>query len=214
MCSVGAEARDGPDGAVYGAFASRTPCVRSPERKDRRGHTCRKVYDAMRALAASFGVGALVFAGCGGSASAGAAAPSASVCRVTVVSAATRPPRPVPASFNYGNAKIAVALSPTDGKLVAGRLRSGGSRATINTDGSIYAKYGWWRAGSAKPVITGWLVTDPRRHLRASVPGGYGGGFQATGLTFPTTGCWRVTGLFAGSRLAFTVLVTKSPLGP
>src|SRR5436309_15506063 len=73
---------------------------------------------------------------------------STSRCRVTVVRAATRPPRSVPASFNYGSAEIAVALSPANGKLVAGRLPSGGSRATINVDGSIYAKYGWWRAGS------------------------------------------------------------------
>lgn len=144
----------------------------------------------------------------------GAAERSTPGCRVTVVSAATRPPRPVPASFNYGNTKIAVALIPTDGKLVAGRLPSGGSRATINADGSIYAKYGWWRAGSAKPVISGSLMTDPRRHLRASVPGSYGSGFQATGLTFPTTGCWRVTGRFSEAMLHFTVLVTKSPLGP
>jgi hypothetical protein len=133
-------------------------------------------------------------------------------CHVTVVSAATRPPRPVPASFNYGNAKIAVALFPTNGKLVAGRLGSGGARAGINTDGSIYAKYGWWRSGSAKPAISGWLVTDPRRHLRADVPDGYGRGFQATGLTFPTTGCWHVIGRSGGASLAFTVLVTKSRL--
>lgn len=135
-------------------------------------------------------------------------------CRVTVVSAATRPPRSVPASFNYGNAKIAVALFPTNGRLVAGRLRSGGSRAVVNADGSVYAKYGWWRSGSGKPAVNGWLVTDARRRLRADVPGGYGSGFQATGLTFPTTGCWRVTGRFGGSSLAFMVLVTKSPLGP
>lgn len=134
-------------------------------------------------------------------------------CRVTVVSAAMRPPRQVPTSFNYGNATIAVALFPKNGELVAGRLASGGSRATINRDGSIYAKYGWWRAGSGKPVISGSLATNPHRHLRASVPGGYGSGFQATALTFPTTGCWRVTGRFGRAVLVFTVLVTKSPLG-
>jgi hypothetical protein len=139
---------------------------------------------------------------------------SAARCRVTVASGATRPPKPIPPSFNYGNAMIAVALNPVDGRLVAGRLPSGGERATINRDGSIYAKYGWWRAGSTKPVITGRLVDDPKRRLRADVPGGYGNGFQATGLTFPTIGCWRVTGRFGRARLAFTVLVSKSPLGP
>ena len=138
---------------------------------------------------------------------------SAARCQVTVASVATRPPKPVPPSFNYGNATIAVALNPANGRLVAGRLPSGGSRATINRNGSIYAKYGWWRAGAAKPVITGWLVDDPRRRLRADVPGGYGSGFQTTGLTFPSIGCWRVTGKLRKASLAFTVLVTKSPLG-
>jgi hypothetical protein len=137
----------------------------------------------------------------------------AGTCRVTVASAATRPPHPVPPSFNYGNAKIAVALNPVDGKLVAGRLPSGGVRARINPDGSIYAKYGWWRAGSKKPVITGWLIKHPKRRLRVSVPGGYGGGFQAAELTFPTVGCWRVMGKFQNVRLVFTVLVSKSTLG-
>jgi len=141
---------------------------------------------------------------------AGAPAPT---CRVTVASAATRPPRPVPRSFDYGNGKIAVALDPPNGRLVAGRLPSGGSRATIGPDGSIYAKVGWWRAGSAKPVVSGRLVGHPARRLHADVPNGYGSGFQATGLTFPTTGCWRVTGSFGGATIAFTVLVTKSPLG-
>jgi hypothetical protein len=46
------------------------------------------------------------------------------------------------------------------------------------------------------------------------VPGGYGRGFQATVLTFPTIGCWRVTGRVGRARLTFTLLVTKSPLGP
>lgn len=84
----------------------------------------------------------------------------------------------------------------------------------INPDGSIYAKFGWWRAGSKRPTIVGWrLGGEPTVRLHADVPGSYGYGFQATGLTFPTTGCWRVTGRFGNARLTFTVLVTKSPLG-
>jgi hypothetical protein len=139
---------------------------------------------------------------------------AAARCNVTIASARTRPPEPVPRSFNYGNAMIAVALSPNNGRLVAGPLAGGGQRATINADGSISAKYGWWRAGSAKPVITGRRLDAPARPLRAHVPSGYAKGFQATGLTFPTTGCWRVTGTFGNARLVFTVLVTKSRLAP
>jgi len=137
----------------------------------------------------------------------------ASSCPVTDVRG-RRPPDPAQPSFNYGNATIRVALVPKNGHLVAGRLPGGGERATINEDGSIDAKVGWWRSGSGKIRISGRRLDAPAPPLRAHVPGGYGRGFQASGLTFPTTGCWRVTGRYAGASLTFTVLVTKSGLGP
>jgi len=139
----------------------------------------------------------------------------AQACPVTVVGPRTRPPASVPRSFNYGNASVAVALYPPDGHLVAGRLPGGGRRATIDADGSIGAKYGWWRDGDdARLKISGHRLDAAAKPLIADVPNGYGIGFQATGLTFPTTGCWRVTGTFKSARLSFIVRVTKSPLGP
>jgi hypothetical protein len=139
---------------------------------------------------------------------------SAAICNVTVANARNRPPSRVPRSFDYGNATIAVALNPPNGRLVAGRLPGGGVRATINADGSIDAKYGWWRAGDGAISITGRRLDGPAPPLKAHVPDGYGNGFQATGLTFATTGCWRVTGSYKRAHLTFTVLVTKSRLGP
>lgn len=134
-------------------------------------------------------------------------------CAVTDVRG-RRPPDPALPSFNYGNAKIRVSYVPKDGHLVAGRLPGGGWRATINDDGSIDAKFGWWRAGSGKIRISGRRLDGPAPPLRTHVPDGYSAGFQATGLIFPTTGCWRVTGRYGGASLTFTMLVTKSPLGP
>lgn len=141
-----------------------------------------------------------------------AASPSWLACAPTVA----RAPAPDPArpSFNYGNDRLRVALVPENGRLVAGTLPGGGTRATINPDGSIDAKYGWWRAGSGKIRISGRRLDRAAPPLRAHVPEGYGSGFQATGLTFPTTGCWRVTGDYEAASLVFTVLVTRSPLGP
>jgi hypothetical protein len=140
---------------------------------------------------------------------------AATTCKVTVASIRTRPPKPVPPSFNYGNAMIAVALFPPSGMWVAGLLPSGGRRATINKDGSIDVKLGWWRAEAAPRIaISGRRLDAPAAPLKAHIPDGYDRGFQATGLTFPTTGCWRVTGRFRSAQLTFTVLVTKSPLGP
>ena len=121
----------------------------------------------------------------------------------------------MPRSFDYGNASVAVDLNPPNGHLVAGRLPGGGWRATINANGSIDAKYGWWRAGDdARLTISGHRLDAAAPPLIADVPNGYGVGFQATGLTFPTIGCWRVTGRFKSATLSFVVRVTKSPLGP
>ena len=136
-----------------------------------------------------------------------------SSCAVTDVRG-RQPPDPATPSFNFGNTVIRVALVPKNGRLVAGRLAGGGERATINEDGSIDAKFGWWRAGSGKIRISGKRLDASAPRLRAHVPSGYGRGFQATGLTFPTTGCWRITGRYAGASLTFTVLVAKSRLGP
>ena len=136
-------------------------------------------------------------------------------CVVTTVKRATRPPGSVPVSFNYGNARIAVALSPPNGRIVAGRLPGGGYRAEIEQDGSIAAKYGWWRSRARPKLrVSGHRLDEPAPHLRASIPDGYDRGFQATGISFPTTGCWRVTGRVGTATLTFTVLVSKSRLGP
>ena len=136
----------------------------------------------------------------------------ASTCPVTDVRG-RRPPDPATPSFNYGNATIRVALSPPNGRIVAGRLPGGGYRATLNEDGSIDAKVGWWRSGSGRIRISGRRLDRPAPPLRAHVPAGYPAGFQASGLTFPTTGCWRVTGRYRDASLTFTVLVGKSRLG-
>jgi hypothetical protein len=119
-----------------------------------------------------------------------------------------------PQGFNYGNARLRVALSWPNGTLAAGVLPNGGSRATIGSDGSISAKVGWWRDARGIPFarlrITGKRLDRPAPPLRAHVPEGYGAfGFQPTGLVFPTVGCWRVVGRDGPARLAFVVRVTK-----
>jgi hypothetical protein len=46
--------------------------------------------------------------------------------------------------------------------------------------------------------------------LRADIPGDYGPtGFQATGVTFASAGCWDITGRVGDEHLTFTVLVTR-----
>jgi hypothetical protein len=122
----------------------------------------------------------------------------------------TRPSRTPPfpgEDFNYGNGYLGAALWPR-GRLVASR--GGATWAQILPDGSIWAKVAWWRAVPGRLTIHGERLDGPAPPLRASVPMGYGStGFQSTGLTFPTAGCWRVAGRVAAHELEFVVFVTK-----
>jgi len=101
-------------------------------------------------------------------------------------------------------------------RLRAGVLADGGARATINRDGSISAKVGWWVRDVARLSIVGRRLDRPAPPLRARIPFGYGPqsdigasvGFQPSGLTFPTVGCWRVVGRAGSAGLTFVVRVT------
>jgi hypothetical protein len=59
--------------------------------------------------------------------------------------------------------------------------------------------------------ITGHRLDGPAPPLTASVPEGYGeSGFQASGVTFPTAGCWEVTGRVGDATLTFVTLVVAA----
>jgi hypothetical protein len=166
---------------------------------------------AVRTLVATI-AGLLALFGSGG-----VSAPSAAAnpCPVTV------PTRTVPrdarfsaAAFNYGGRHLRAHLGWRKGVLRAGRLPDGGYMATIESDGSIRTKVGWWRGLSGELVITGRRVDAPAPPLRASSSSiGYGpSGFQPSSLVFPTVGCWKVVGRLGRAKLAFVVKVTKIPM--
>jgi hypothetical protein len=137
------------------------------------------------------------------------ASPTQSACHVTV---ATRVARqgPSAAGFDYGTGLLGVQLGWPNGTLPAGILADGGSWATVEDDGSIRAKVGWWRGVRGRLRVTGRRLDAPAPPLEAHVPGGYGPrGFQPTGLVFPTVGCWRVVGAVGDARLTFVVRVTR-----
>jgi hypothetical protein len=81
----------------------------------------------------------------------------------------------------YGNGALFAGLAPA-------------------TDGEWYAKpyehkVLWWRAVEGKLTIQGRRLDALAPPLAASMPDGYGPwGIQPSGLTFPTPGCWEVSG--------------------
>jgi hypothetical protein len=68
-------------------------------------------------------------------------------------------------------------------------------------------KVGWFRPAGATLEITGQRLDAEAPALQAEVPCCYPSRFQATGLYFPTEGCWQITARAGGSVLKFVVEV-------
>jgi len=134
------------------------------------------------------------------------AVPSAAAdgCAVTPP-VAFEPPPGVAANELFG-----ADASYGNGQLWVGGLGQGGVIAQPpEADGSIRYKLGWWRATEGQLQITGHRLDAPAPALRAEIPDGYGPtGFQASGLYFPTDGCWQVEGRVGAAVLTFVTWVT------
>jgi hypothetical protein len=68
-------------------------------------------------------------------------------------------------------------------------------------------KVGWFRPAGAALEITGQRIDAQAPALEAHIPCCYPTRFQATGLIFPTEGCWEVTAKAEDSELSFVVWV-------
>ena len=66
-------------------------------------------------------------------------------------------------------------------------------------------KTGWFRPAGEMLEITARRLDGDAPAFEASVPCCYPTRFQATGLTFPTAGCWEVTAQAGESLLTFVV---------
>lgn len=87
-----------------------------------------------------------------------------------------------------------------------------GGTLTIDPDrsGKLRMKFGWWRAVNGRLTIEGYRLDGSDDKLTADIPDGYGDtGFQATGIYFPSEGCWEVTGKAGKGELKFVVEVRK-----
>jgi len=68
-------------------------------------------------------------------------------------------------------------------------------------------KMGWFRPEGATLEITGQRLDGQAPPLEASIPCCYPTRFQATGLNFPTEGCWEVTAKAADRELSFVIMI-------
>lgn len=119
-------------------------------------------------------------------------------------------PIPAPASFAERLFGSAEALGNED-LWVGGIGRAGvilADPVMVAADGTIGWKLGWWRITPGNLSITGRRLDGDASTLRASVPDGYGAsGFQASGVDFPSGGCWEITGRAGGAPLSFVTFV-------
>ena len=95
----------------------------------------------------------------------------------------------------------------------------------INADRTIWAgwdaanltqgrnKVLWIRPQGTDLEISGRRLDSEASPLVASIPCCYPTGFQATGLTFPTAGCWEVKAKAGSSALTFVTLVKPRSQG-
>jgi hypothetical protein len=108
----------------------------------------------------------------------------------------------VPGTTFYGNGKLFTLLN-LNGVLLA-------PADMVKPDGSIGWKFPWWRYATGHITITGRRLDAPAGQLMSYVPAGYGDtGFQATGVTFPSEGCWQVTAKMDHTALTFVTFVIK-----
>jgi hypothetical protein len=115
-----------------------------------------------------------------------------------------------PPGVKYGSEFLQTALWP-EGRVV---FAPGGPGSVLN-NGALEMKFPWWRLVSGDLTIEGHRLDGIAPPLQADIPKGYGAsGFQATGLIFPTVGCWQVTGRVGEGKLTFVTEVVKIGGGP
>ena len=109
----------------------------------------------------------------------------------------SKPPGPMFGSEPHGNGSIWVGL-----------WHSNVVVWDAQPDGSVTTKFGWWRGVSGKLRIDGRRLDAQAPPLVGHASDGYGdSGFQSSGITFPTEGCWQVTGRVGDASLTFVTLV-------
>jgi hypothetical protein len=121
-------------------------------------------------------------------------------------------PRADPASIGQGLFGSANAYG-NSGLWVGGMGDRGiivGYDDLIQPDGTISWKYGWWRITPGTLTITGRRLDAAAPALIPDVPQGYRlVDFQASGVVFPTEGCWQITGRVGNTTLTFVTFVIK-----
>lgn len=115
-----------------------------------------------------------------------------------------KPPGENDVGANHGNGRLWTTMWPHNVVIATPDY--------IAPDGSVGMKWPWWWRGvEGKLAIMGRRLDGEAPPLTAAIPAGYEGrGFQPSGISFPTEGCWEVTGAVGDAKLTFVTLVLKA----
>jgi len=104
----------------------------------------------------------------------------------------------------YGNGSLWVGGLWPNGVVIM-------TRDDVGADGRLGMKFGWYRLTSGYLTITGRRLDAPAPPASGlTFPGGYGlTGFDASGVNYPTEGCWQATGRVGRVALTFVTFVIK-----
>ena len=104
--------------------------------------------------------------------------------------------------------------TPVDGNYLVNQDRSiwasawwTGQEENYLRAGAEGFKVGWFRPEGADLEIVGRRIDAEAAPLDVHIPCCYPTRFQATGLYFPSAGCWEITAKAADSELTFVVWV-------
>jgi len=121
----------------------------------------------------------------------------------------TKPWRTSMAGFDsaHGNADLWVGALWPHGIVIV-------SPDNVGPGGELSMKFGWYRLTSGYLTITGQRL-DGSAPPASGQTSGYGlTGFNASGVIFPTEGCWQVTGRVGRAALTFGTFVIKGHCDP
>jgi hypothetical protein len=86
-----------------------------------------------------------------------------------------------------------------------------GSTVVKRPSEELAEKFPWVRLVRGYIRIVGQRIDGPAPPARGEASTGNGPiGFNSSGISFPTTGCWSITGTIAGHDLTFVVQVKRS----
>ena len=122
---------------------------------------------------------------------------------------------PVPATKPWRESLFGWGDAYGNGSLWVGGLWPHGvimmTRDDVGPGGRLGMKFGWYRLTNGYLTITGHRLDAPAPPASGvTFPGDYGlTGFNASGVIFPTEGCWQVTGRVGRVALTFVTFVIK-----